>query len=451
MSFLLKPWIAGLLLLCPVSCRTVDRGDTNIMIYQLDVIHYRIRMDIDNRDQRITGTTDIQFRALKNLTRLAFNFEGLQIDSCRMDNREVQFNRKEGFLWVVPGNQVQAGSHHIVTVKYSGIPSDGLIIGQNKYGHFSAFSDNWANRARHWFPSIDHPSDKASVSFEITVPAGYEVVANGNTTKTTTLGGRSTYFFEEINPIPTYCMVVGVCDFSIHPEVTPTDVPLTYYTFPEDSLQAVLGFARAVDMVQFYDSLVGPYPYSKLALVQSSTRFGGMENASAIFFPEDSPLFAVGDAGEVTLAHEIAHQWFGDAITQSDWSELWLSEGFATYFSFLYFEAKDGTARFDELLTAARNRYEKQSSKSRPVIDTGYAALADLLNVENYQKGALFLHALRIRIGDEAWFSGIRRYYKGFKHGNATTADFEQIMSEASDTDLKPFFDRWLTKPGIPE
>jgi aminopeptidase N len=376
----------------------------------------------------------------------------MSVSGCYLDGQTASYEHRDNVLTIEVPSTLNSGTIHKASVTYSGKPQDGLIIRKNKYKHFCVFADNWANRARYWFPSIDHPSDKATVSFRITVPNGYGVVANGTMTDTSSLQDKElTYTFRMDIPIPTYCMVTGVCNFAITAMKTQSGVPIYIYTFPEDSLTAVEGFVRVPDMVQYYESVIGPYPYSKLALVQSLTAFGGMENSSAIFLPQNSPSFTGRRNNEATLAHEIAHQWFGDDITESDWSELWLSEGFATYFEMLYYEARDGEQRFEELIKRTKEGYLRQSRKISPVIDGNYAKITDLLNSENYDKGALFLHALRKHVGDEVWFKGIKEYYRQFAHANATTTDFKNVMTNVSGKELDSLFQKWLYEPGLPE
>jgi aminopeptidase N len=222
------------------------------------------------------------------------------------------------------------------------------------------------------------------------------------------------------------------------------------WVFPEDTANAGRLFARSPRMLAIFDSVIGAFPYEKLALVQSSTRFGGMENSSAIFFPE-RPL-ADGTARELTVAHEIAHQWFGDAVTERDWPELWLSEGFATYFASVFYEIADGDSAARRVLDEAEVRYMSSAQDAiRPVIDSTIVNLFDLLNRNNYEKGAWVLRMLRARIGDRAFFGGIRAYYAAYRDSTASTDDFRRVMEKAAGQDLGAFFDQWLRRPGYPK
>jgi len=213
-------------------------------------------------------------------------------------------------------------------------------------------------------------------------------------------------------------------------------------------VQAVEETSRS-DVPAFFDSLVGPFPYEKLALVQSTTRYGGMENASAIFFTE---RLGDGQRGDGLVVHEIAHQWFGDAVTERGWAHLWLSEGFATYFASLFFEFVDGEAAARRSLAESEDRLmDSFEDAQRPIIEQEPADLFQLLNANNYQKGAWVLHMLRKLIGDDAFFDGVRRYYAEFVHGTALSSDFQRVMERSSGKDLGWFFEQWLRRPGYPE
>ncbi|TFG65349.1 MAG: M1 family peptidase, partial [Gemmatimonadales bacterium] len=207
-------------------------------------------------------------------------------------------------------------------------------------------------------------------------------------------------------------------------------------------------FERAADMVDFYTELFGPYPYEKLAHVQSSTRFGGMENSSAIFYAMGS--WAEERMSEGVIAHETVHQWFGDAVTPAEWSHLWVSEGFATYFAAVYMEARDGEGALRQAMERGRQAVIGSDASNRPVVDER-PDLFGLLNSNSYPKGGWILHMLRTLMGDDAFFGAIRAYYADHANGVADTEDVRRAMEEASGRELGWFFEQWAYSPGFPK
>jgi aminopeptidase N len=201
-------------------------------------------------------------------------------------------------------------------------------------------------------------------------------------------------------------------------------------------------------MLEYFSSLIGPFPYSSLAHVESSTRFGGMENSTAIFY--DEKLYSRKALNESLVAHETAHQWFGDAVTEADWHHLWLSEGFATYLAALWQGHADGDSAFARVMSKSAAEIFSSKDTERPILDSMSTDLLRLLNSNNYQKGAWVLHQLRGLTGDSAFFTGLRRYYTAYKDSTALSADFAQIMSEAAGQDLGWYFRQALLQPGYP-
>jgi aminopeptidase N len=350
-----------------------------------------------------------------------------------------------------------------VTVRYEGEPADGLVISTDSAGRWRAFGDNWPDRGRHWLAAVDHPSDKAIVEFVVDAPAALTVVANGTRRTVTDVAGaaparrRTTY--ATAAPIPTYLMVIAAAPLVAH-ELGETAcglgsvarcVPQRVFTAPEQARYMPGNFAESDSIVAFFSRLIGPYPYEQLAHLQSSTRFGGMENAGAIFYADR--LFRTPNGVSVELiAHETAHQWFGNAVTEQEWGHLWLSEGFATYLTTVYTEHSRGESAFRAAIAGIRAEIlAADVVKARPVLDTAQTVLLDLLNANSYQKGGMVLHMLRREVGDSAFFRGIRAYWNAHRHGNGTTDALRQHVERESGSDLRWFFDQWLTRPGYAE
>jgi hypothetical protein len=331
----------------------------------VDALHYDIRLTLPSAGAVIEGTTEIQL-ALSAAApdTLALDFTGLSVTTVTVNGTPTRFARDAGKL-MIPVPPARGRTRRIrVAIAYRGTPDDGLIIRNNVHGHRTAFADNWPNRARFWFPSLDHPADKATAAFTILAPPGWDVVANGRRTgppvdiRASDGAVHRRYQWRIAEPISTYNMVFGAADFQVATagrvcRTTRRCVDVTTWVFPESAGTAAASFRRQA-MVEYFSQLIAPFPYETLAHVLSSTRFGGMENATAIFYDEQ-PL-ADGRNIESTVAHETAHQWFGDSVTEADWPDLWLSEGFATYFGALFFEHADGVDAFRQIMEASRRR-----------------------------------------------------------------------------------------------
>ena len=434
----------------------------------LDALHYSIEIGLGEKTNFIEAKVAIKLVSKKDNPNLRLDFTGLKIESFYVNDIVSSYSYDKGII-DKNLNGYNYGDSLIIKVHYSGKADDGLIIGNNVHGNRTIFVDNWPNRTRFWLPSIDHPSDKATVTYKIHAPKKWKVIANGYSwgkpTKTinNAIGpkeDRLTWSWKVNVPIPTYNMVVGAADLEIRtvglaacgnaPASMREDgcIEVTYWVYPEDIENAKKSFKRADKMVDYFTNLIGPFPYEKLANVQTSTRFGGMENASAIFYSEKG--IADGRNIEGTVSHEIAHQWFGDAVTEENWHHLWLSEGFATYFGALFFENADGKESFDKKMKSSLNRVINSKVSNRPIIDYEQKDLFKLLNSNNYPKGGWVLHMLRGYLGDKIFFEGIREYYKTYIHKSVLTEQFQRIMEDVSGESLDWFFEQWIFKPGYP-
>lgn len=435
----------------------------------MDVLHYDLELAL-GPENRFDGRARILVRLGDPAPEaLIFDLTGLAVYDVSVAGRPVAHGLEDGRLRVSLANTFLEGEEIETVVSYGGVPDDGLILRNNVHGRPAAFADNWPDRARFWFPAVDHPGDKATVAFEVHAPADWVVVANGRMetppepTADAAPGDRAQrriWRWRTDVDIPTYTMVVGAAAMEVRtlglaacgraPASRRRDgcIEVSLWAFPPDVDEAAPSFARATDMVDFFTRTLGPFPYEKLAHVQSATRFGGMENASAIFYAEDA--LAEGRDIESTVSHETAHQWFGDSVTEGRWHHLWLSEGFATYFGNLYFEHADGSEAMRARMEADRLEYVLSGHGHRPVIDEAERDLFALLNRNNYQKGGWILHMLRHLVGDEAFFRGVRAYYAERAHGTALTEDFQRHVESAADRDLGWFFEQWLRRPGHP-
>jgi len=426
-----------------------------------DVLHYEFSLEIPDSGSFIRGSTEISVRQTAREGAFRLDLVDKHVITLRINDRSTAFRQDSAGLYVNLPMPRSVPDTFRVDIGYEGIVKDGLII-REAQGRWTAFGDNWPNRARHWLPTVDHPGDKATVTWRIDAPANLTVIANGACVKSVPLGGdnpstpRRLTVWETKRPIPTYVMVIAAAPLvskKLRMTATglsefPGGIPQAVHAFPEDQGYIPGPFEEAVDIVEYFSRTIGPFPYEKLDHIQSSTIFGGMENASAIFYFDQG--FKRRQINSGLIAHETAHQWFGDAVTPADWPHLWLSEGFATYWAELWRQHDKGDSTFRASMTHMRDGIlRSRTTTQRPVIDTAESRLMALLNSNSYQKGAWILHMLRSTVGDTAFYAGMRLYYEYYKHRSASSRDFQQAMEASSGMELGWFFDQWLRRPGF--
>jgi aminopeptidase N len=430
-------------------------GDTYPRQPAVDALHYRFQLTLADEAARIEAEADVTLK-LQALTReLALDFVtktgdlGISVTAVTTAGRAVAYSHETNRLKLAVSADAKVGDELTYTIKYAGTPGDGLRALETVHGDRAIFSDNWPDRARHWLPMIDHPYDKATGEMIVIAPAQFQVVSNGRLVEELDLpnGQRRTHWHQSV-PIASWLFALGVARFDVHHAAVVGGIPLQTWVFPQDRVRGRALFEetsrRALD---FFSEHVGPYPYEKLANVQASGIGGGMENATAIFYGDKDVT-----AGRAPVVHEIAHQWFGNSVTERDWDDVWLSEGFATYFAHLYTEHVQGRDAFVRDLVRSRERVIEVEDQlpDTPVIHRNLSDMKRVLNQLVYQKAGWVLHMLRHEIGADRFWSGIRDYYRRYRDQNASTDDFRQVMEQASGKDLRWYFTQWFTRSGVP-
>jgi aminopeptidase N len=432
----------------------------------VDAVHYVFRLALSDRSNEISGETTLTVRFLRDgiadlnldLTSLAVG-TGMTVQSVRRGgpieipgpaSDNLVFSHNTNRLHVVLPPQSRAGQEFTLTIRYRGTPAAGLRIGDNMHGERTFFAENWPNLVRNWLPMIDHPYDKATGEFIVTAPSQYQVVANGVLIEEVDAPGnmRRTHWKQSV-PIASWLHTLAVARFSSHHAGVVDGVPVQTWVFPQDRDAGQRLFEDlSRRALQFFIANIGPYSYEKLANVQATGFGGGTEYASAIFYGEKGV-----SSGRGPVVHEIAHQWFGDSVTERDWDDVWLSEGFATYFALLFTEHDEGRDAFVDGLKRSREQVLQLEQKlpDAPVIHRNLDDMTKVLNNLVYQKGGWVLHMLRQEVGTEQFWRAIREYYRRYRNGNASTADLRAVFEQASGKPLDWFFGQWLNRPGVPK
>ena len=458
-----RRFLAALLLLS-LQLSTVFAARVERLIDNWRPEHYLVNIALNEQLSEITSASArINILVLKPTSLIDLDFGDLSADKVSLNSLPVPFSHAKGKLHINLPQRVNAGTRLVVTVDYHGKPKDGLVLSLDKDGKPVAVGDNWPDRVHHWIPTLDHPSAKATITFNVTVSAREEVVANGRLDHVeTTSNGRRTWTYSEGVPIPPYCMIIGVGQFARVEPLAWKLTPLSYYVPQSERQLAEKGFSPTIPSLEFFSRTIAPYPYEKLAMIVGATRFGGMENSSAIVFSSNlltrpgssglSKTYGIPLGNVSLIAHEIAHQWFGDSVTESTWADLWLSEGFATYYAGLFLQRYEGDDAFQRYMkNAATQIFEYEQKQRTPIFDRDTENLMDLLNANNYQKGSWVLHMLRLKLGDEFFFRGIRNYYQAHKNSVASTEDLRVALEKVSGKNLRSFFARWVYDSGHPQ
>jgi aminopeptidase N len=447
--------IATLIVTLLVAAPPRVGGDTYPRQPGIDVLHYLFRLTLDDQTGAIDGEATVTVRIVRDDVReIALDLSsvaaerGMTVLGVSCDRRPVEYRHSGNRLLLTPASVASAGTDLSFTVRYRGVPAAGLRPLDNVYGERTIFSDNWPDRARQWLPTVDHPYDKATAEFVVTAPSQYQVVANGVLVEEVDLaGGRRQTHWRQDTPIASWLFAVGVARFATHHYDVVRGIPLQVWVFPQDRAKGQAIFELTGRRAfEYFSDWIGPYSYDKLAHVEASGVSGGMEHATAIFYGERNVI-----KGDAPVVHEVAHQWWGNAVTEKDWDDVWLSEGFATYFTHLYTEHYSGRDAFVRRLKAdvAVIADAQRTAPEQAVIHRNLSDMTRVLNRFVYQKGGWVLHMLRGLVGTERFWEGIREYYRRYRDGNASTDDFRQVMERSSGQDLTWFFDQWLKRPGL--
>jgi aminopeptidase N len=421
----------------------------------IDVLSYRFEIDLNDTSNVIQGISEIEIAFRKDVAQFQLDLSynnaentGMKVKQITEDGQEIPFLQEDDLISLAIPIAHQ-GTQRNYRIIYSGVPSDGLIISKNKFGDRTFFGDNWPNRGHHWLPLVDHPSDKAIVEFIVRAPDHYGVVSVGKKLGELKEAGQIISHWKTTVPLSTKLMVIGVSPFAVEEMQSKSGIPVSTWVYPQNQEEGFYDYSIATQPLDFFESYIAPYPYAKLANVQSKTVYGGMENASCIFYHERTVTGK--QAHEVLLAHEIAHQWFGDAVSELDWHHIWLSEGFATYLTDIYIEQTHGRDAFVASMQDERGQVIRFARRRlAPIIDTSLSVSVRLLNKNSYEKGGWVLHMLRHDMGDEQFQECVQTFYEKFKFKNALTEDFQKVVESVTGKSYDDFFRQWYYQAGHP-
>ena len=414
-----------------------------------DVQHYTIALNVDPIANTVTGSTTITANATETLSSFNLDFLGLAVDSVTVNEVEATYSRSDSELTITPAVPLETNQPFNAIVQYHGTPetiTSGGLSGMGWSHGESGAINVWGepDAASTWFPSNNHPRDKATYRFEITVPKPWMVAATGTLKETKENGNKNTYIWEMDEPMATYLASISIDQYDLVTQNGPHEINIRDY-FPADYLASDRAqFADLPAMINFLEGLFGPYPFTEYGVVIATD--DGLCASHPIALEAQTMSIHCPTASmtsQYTIVHELAHMWFGDSVSLKNWKDVWLKEGFATYASWLW-ASKDDPGILSEIASQARENFrDSKASIAEPNPQNLYTN-------ESYTGGALVLYALQQEVGDDTFFKILQTYADRYKYGNASTDDFIAVANEVSGKDLKPFFDAWLFSPTLP-
>jgi aminopeptidase N len=431
-----------------------------------DIVHIALTLQLDITQQTLRGTCATTVRAISEpVTSVALDAVDLYIAQVRQESGQpVRFDYDGQRLVVHLATPLRSGDHTTITIDYSVTrPRLGLYFIAPDAAYPAKPVQVWTQcqdeDARYWLPCFDAPNERATSEITITVPQPYFALSNGRLLDTTrdAAAGTVTYHWLQEQPHATYLMTLVVGDFSEHTEMV-GDLPVQWYVTPGREADGQRAFGDTPAMLGFFTDKIGvPYPWPKYAQIAvSDFVFGGMENTSAttqtdLTLHDERAHLDFSSNGLV--AHELAHQWFGNLLTCKHWSHAWLNEGFATYFDALFHEHHKGQDEFRYLMYENAREYFQEDAERyrRPLVTNIYKEPIDLFDRHLYEKGALVLHMLRYVLGEDMFWRSMQQYVRANEHQVVETVDLERAIETATGRNVQAFFKQWVYQGGYPE
>ncbi len=439
----------------------VLRGEYGRYRANNDLLHYELDVRIDPGQKAISGKNTIRFRMLRDDTRVQLElYANLAVDKILLGATPLEYERDHNTVYVAFPETLRAGRTYAIDFHYSGMPQE-----QGRFGGLAFRRDpagrHWINTANEgegssvWWPSKDQWRDEPEgMEIRVAVPNGLMDVSNGKFLGKTDLGDGYTRWDWRVHyPINSYNVSLNIGEYVQFSEKL-GDLPLDYFVLPGSLEKAKKQFAQAKPMMEAFEKYVGKYPFPKDGYKLIEVPYSGMEHQSAVtygnrfangYLERDWTEVGVSLKFDFIIIHESGHEWFGNAVSAADTSDMWIQEGWTTYLEGVYVEALFG---YDDALKYV-NGYKKKVGNREPVITQ--RGIHRTPNQDQYFKGALFLHTLRSVVNDDArWWKLVRDTYERFKYQNIMTEDIVRFFNAELKQDLTPVFDQYLRRAELP-
>ncbi|MET7832831.1 Peptidase family M1 [Micromonospora sediminicola] len=417
-----------------------------------DVAHYTVKVRYDPDTDKLTGTTTVRATATTDLSTFNLDLAGLTVRSVTVDGAAARHARDDDELVVTPATGLTSGNGFVAEIRYDGRPEAlrNEALGEGGWLHTAdgAIALGQPESASTWYPVNDHPSDKATYDLEITVPKGLTAVGNGVPKGRTTTGGWTTWRWSEGSPMASYLTTVVIGKFRVTTGQHKGRPVYSAVTTRVAEGAPDRSIARTVEVADYLESLFGPYPfdaYGGVVVADDRIRYALETQSRPVY---SAGFFRQGDNTDV-VAHELAHQWYGDSVSLQRWQDIWLNEGLATYAEWLWAEHSGSS-------TVQRTFEQQYANAPGQVWRTppGKPGVENLFGRSVYDRGGMTVHALRVAVGDTAFFAILRTWAAERRNGNGTTADFVALAERVSGKKLGKVFDAWLygtERPAAPK
>ena len=417
----------------------------------IDVIHYNIDLDVDPVSGQVDGKAAIMIQAQKRLSSFNLDLHALDVSNVKINGINAGFSQAEDKLTITPQKPIPAGSIFWLGVSYGGVPAplsdptapnDELFLGWFKYQD-ATYVISEPVGASTFFPANDEPTDKATYTFGITVPAGYTGVANGIFVGSKQVGAKRRFKWAMQEPMTAWLATVHVNNFKLDLTRSPGGTPIRVYAPAGVPQERIDVYAKAGPMMTYFETLLGRYPFASYGsvLVEDPLLLYALETQAMSTFPDTTP------PDEAMVAHELVHQWIGNSVSVAKWEDLWIAEGSATYFAEIWRNRNDpDPAAFEDAMLAIYD-YLVDQQVGPAVVD----APDQMFSERTYLRGAATLHALRHKVGDSSFFQILRHFAQDNRGGNVTSEDFIRTAEHVSgDRSVRPLLHSWLYDDAVP-
>ncbi|NUP97330.1 MAG: M1 family metallopeptidase [Planctomycetaceae bacterium] len=411
----------------------------------IDVLSYELDLTIEPSANALKGVAAIRMRATSDLSLFHLDLVGLDVDAIEVGGEAATFDRDGRELRITPARAIAADSEVDVLVRYHGEPEvvPDPAVPVEGVGWFWNGDAIWVmsepGGSAGFFPCNDHPLDKALFSFRVRVPRPLQAVANGKLVELLEEEDARTYVWSARDPMATYLVTIAIAEFDSETWTSPSGLEITNWFTKKSRESSRKAFQKTDEILEYFSSAFGPYPFEIAGNILTNARVPGALET------QTKPVYGAGTGTEEVIAHELAHQWFGNAVCVEDWNDIWINEGVAEYAAWMYLESQEGAEAF-----AKKLKETYAMARAMKATPPGHMTVRQMFGAAVYLRGPFALHFLRRQLGDERFLALMRRWMSDHLHGNASLEDFLALVDELGGKDARAALDPWLFDESMP-